>query len=183
MGPSGAARTQVVPILAPLDLAIWVSFDYTGYFTQHARHADDFFCLVHQASGIHPIIDIWALSKSIYHISSTRNHSYVPNNLHHQYLFNGNDIVYPQNMCRVCRTLFRRSYYMCCSRIHVICLPIFFRIVSLALGYHMMMSSNGVFFALLYLYVGISSVTGEFPSHRESNADFDVSAMWVYISC
>ena len=39
------------------------------------------------------------------------------------------------------------------------------------------------FSALLAVYAGNSSVTGEFPSQRASNADLYVSLMWVRISC
>ena len=48
----------------------------------------------------------------------------------------------------------------------------------------MMTSSNGSFLpALLVLCAGNSPVTGEFPSQRASNADFDFSLMWVHINC
>ena len=39
------------------------------------------------------------------------------------------------------------------------------------------------FFTLLALCVVNSPVTGEVPSERPSNVDFDVSLMWVRISC
>ena len=50
----------------------------------------------------------------------------------------------------------------------------------------MMTSSNGSFFRAtmsLALCAGNSPVTGEFPSQRASNADFDISLMWVLINC
>ena len=36
---------------------------------------------------------------------------------------------------------------------------------------------------LLAICVGNSPVTGEFPSKRASNTDFNVSLIWVRISC
>ena len=39
------------------------------------------------------------------------------------------------------------------------------------------------FSVLLALCPGNSQVTGDFQSQRASNADFDVSLMWVHISC
>ena len=39
------------------------------------------------------------------------------------------------------------------------------------------------FSVLVAFCVGNSPVTGEFPSQTARNADFDVSLMWVFISC
>ena len=47
-----------------------------------------------------------------------------------------------------------------------------------------MTSSKWKFFsALLALYAGNSRLTSKFPTQRASNADFDVSLMWVRNSC
>ena len=48
---------------------------------------------------------------------------------------------------------------------------------------NMMTSSDGSFSALLVLCAGNSQITGEFPSQKASNVDFDVSLMWVRLSC
>ena len=48
----------------------------------------------------------------------------------------------------------------------------------------MMTSSNGSFFPRYWpLCAENSQITCEFPSHRASNTDFDVSLMWVCIRC
>ena len=50
-------------------------------------------------------------------------------------------------------------------------------------NFYMIMSSNGSFYPVTGPLFGNSPVTGEFPIQRSSNADFDVSLMWVRISC
>ena len=49
--------------------------------------------------------------------------------------------------------------------------------------FRMMTLSNGRFCRVIGPLCGNSPVTGEFPSQRASNADFDVSLKWVRISC
>ena len=49
--------------------------------------------------------------------------------------------------------------------------------------FSIMTSSHGSFFRVTGPLCRESPVTGELPSQSASNADFDVSLMWVHISC